>query len=197
MTKKHLTRARILATATKLFKARGIDGVGLETVMKSAGLTRGGFYFHFRSKRALVKSALEQAFEESLARLTTGLDQSSATAFLRAVGSRYLTSTHASGKAWLCPLPTLGPEAARLGPDARAIFDPYVERFVAMAQAKEPSCDPARIRARAMGVMATAVGGIVLARLAKSAGLAEEILLASRAFIDTALTPAHPEKEPR
>ena len=48
------TRQRILDAAGALFRAHGIDGVGVDAVMHEAGLTHGGFYLHFASKEALV-----------------------------------------------------------------------------------------------------------------------------------------------
>src|ERR1700751_983239 len=58
---------RILDAAGRLFRAHGIDGVGVDAVMKEAGLTHGGFYAHFASKEALAaevaQSLLQQAAE--------------------------------------------------------------------------------------------------------------------------------------
>ena len=59
------TRQRILTAAGHLFREHGVDGVGVDAVMKEAGLTHGGFYLHFPSKDALAaevsQSLLEQA----------------------------------------------------------------------------------------------------------------------------------------
>jgi TetR/AcrR family transcriptional regulator, transcriptional repressor for nem operon len=54
-------RERILEVATKLFRERGIDGIGVADLMKSAGLTHGGFYGHFKSKEDLVAQACARA----------------------------------------------------------------------------------------------------------------------------------------
>jgi TetR/AcrR family transcriptional regulator, transcriptional repressor for nem operon len=43
-------RERIVDTASRLFREKGFDGVGLDAIMKDAGLTHGGFYGHFGSK---------------------------------------------------------------------------------------------------------------------------------------------------
>ena len=42
-------RERIVDTAARLFRERGFDGVGVDAIMKDAGLTHGGFYGHFKS----------------------------------------------------------------------------------------------------------------------------------------------------
>ncbi len=43
-------RARIIEVASQQFRQKGFDGIGVADLMKSAGLTHGGFYGHFASK---------------------------------------------------------------------------------------------------------------------------------------------------
>jgi TetR/AcrR family transcriptional repressor of nem operon len=57
-------RERIVATAARLFRERGIAGVSVADVTAEAGLTHGGFYKHFASKDALVAEAVTRAFAE-------------------------------------------------------------------------------------------------------------------------------------
>ena len=59
------TRQRILAAASNLFREHGIDGIGVDAVMKEAGLTHGGFYLHFLSKEALAAEVSQFAAGES------------------------------------------------------------------------------------------------------------------------------------
>jgi TetR/AcrR family transcriptional repressor of nem operon len=54
-------RERIVQVAAKLFRERGFDGIGVADLMKSAGLTHGGFYGHFRSKDDLAAEACARA----------------------------------------------------------------------------------------------------------------------------------------
>jgi len=39
---KHATRRRIVAAASAAFRERGVDGTGVDEVMRRAGLTHGG-----------------------------------------------------------------------------------------------------------------------------------------------------------
>ena len=55
---KQETRQRIIATAGRRLKRDGIDGSGVATLMKDAGLTNGAFYAHFASKDSLVAIAI-------------------------------------------------------------------------------------------------------------------------------------------
>ena len=51
--------------AARLFREKGFDGVGLDAIMKEAGLTHGGFYGHFSSKEDLAAEAVARALEQS------------------------------------------------------------------------------------------------------------------------------------
>jgi TetR/AcrR family transcriptional regulator, transcriptional repressor for nem operon len=43
-------RKRVLDVAGRLFRENGFDGIGVDGLMKGAGLTHGGFYANFKSK---------------------------------------------------------------------------------------------------------------------------------------------------
>src|ERR1700675_4599134 len=57
-------RRAIVAAATRLFRERGVEAVGLSELMKHAGFTQGGFYNHFESKAHLVAEVLASAITE-------------------------------------------------------------------------------------------------------------------------------------
>ena len=50
-------RSAILDQASRLFRGRGLDGVGVADITRAAGLTHGAFYGHFPSKTALAAEA--------------------------------------------------------------------------------------------------------------------------------------------
>src|SRR5690606_26679933 len=52
-------RARLIAAATDCFAARGFADVTVAEVGESAGVTKGGVYFHFRSKEALFYALVD------------------------------------------------------------------------------------------------------------------------------------------
>lgn len=67
-TRKARVRAEILDHAARLFRLRGYDGTNIDDIMLAAGLTRGAFYAHFKSKDGLFVEAI-QAGHGLLARL--------------------------------------------------------------------------------------------------------------------------------
>jgi len=61
---KDRTRRRILDSAARLFAAQGFTAVSIDDVMRDCGLTRGGFYAHFRSKAVLFREATGHSVDE-------------------------------------------------------------------------------------------------------------------------------------
>ena len=59
-TKRGQARAAILAAAERLFLARGYQGVGLEEVAESAGVSRQAVYNHFASKSGLLLAIADE-----------------------------------------------------------------------------------------------------------------------------------------
>jgi AcrR family transcriptional regulator len=57
------TRRQILEVAEKAFPDRGYDGTSLNDVIRDAGVTKGGFYFHFPSKEHLALEVLRDKRE--------------------------------------------------------------------------------------------------------------------------------------
>lgn len=52
------SREKILTAAALLFTQKGFDDVSIDDVMKAAGLTRGAFYAHFKSKSDIYHHAV-------------------------------------------------------------------------------------------------------------------------------------------
>src|SRR5258708_25604736 len=61
-TKKRKNHERIVRTAAKRLREKGLAGVGIADLMKEVGLTVGGFYKHFDSREDLVVEALRSVF---------------------------------------------------------------------------------------------------------------------------------------
>ncbi len=63
-------RERILAEATRLFVARGYNGIAMREIAEAAGVSKAGLYYHFADKEALFLAILQanlDAFEQAVA----------------------------------------------------------------------------------------------------------------------------------
>jgi TetR/AcrR family transcriptional repressor of nem operon len=103
----------ILSVAARSFREHGGDSSGIGTVMKKVGLTKGGFYRHFKSKDDLFVEAVARAFDEMGRGMVEAAKAAPEGKALRAIIERYLSVGHANSVGTGCVLSTLGPEFAR------------------------------------------------------------------------------------
>lgn len=138
-------RQRIIDTAGKLFREKGIHAVGVDEVMKGAGLTHGGFYGHFRSKGDLAAEALSQAMEESL---RSEQDYPS----LAALAETYLSKAHRDEAENGCTVASLGPELARLPSGKRGAIASYIRKRIGQVEALQEKPAATLIAARRLPI---------------------------------------------
>jgi TetR/AcrR family transcriptional repressor of nem operon len=180
------TRQRILAAASDLFREHGIDGVGVDAVMKQAGLTHGGFYLHFPSKEALA-AEVSQTLLEKAARKWDELSRSPERDLaLERIVTDYLDPSRIPS-ARCCPLATLGPDVARRSASKEAIRQALHAMLDALTRLLPDHEQP-----QAMAVLSTMVGAVVLSRLADDPQLAETFLAAAAESILPAKRAFHP-----
>ena len=66
-TKGAKTRERILAEAEKLVLANGYSGTAVEDILAATGLTKGAFFYHFKSNKDLARSLVERFWKRDSA----------------------------------------------------------------------------------------------------------------------------------
>jgi TetR/AcrR family transcriptional repressor of nem operon len=168
-------RETVINVASRLFRDRGFDGIGLKDLMKGAGLTQGAFYKQFASKEDLAAQASRRAMESATHRW------SAATAVkhedpLGAVIAFYLSMDHREEKMDGCPIVALGSDAARQGTDVKASFEAGIKehlqilsRFIAETKGEESD-------GKAMAILSTMVGALMLSRVVNDPSLARALL---------------------
>ncbi|WP_197418139.1 TetR/AcrR family transcriptional regulator [Sphingomonas sp. CCH13-B11] len=157
------SRARIVDSASRAFRARGVEGASVGDVMKEAGLTHGGFYRHFESKDALLAAALEAAFAEMIGRVTDGLQAEAPDDVRRAFQTFYLSAGHLAAPETGCPAGALSGDIARADGAVKRAFGGGLLRMIDAFAATftGSSADPRR---EAMREFAMLVGAVMLAR---------------------------------
>jgi AcrR family transcriptional regulator len=165
---KQATRQRIVEVASEKFREQGVEAVGIAGLMAAAGLTHGGFYAHFDSKEALVREALESAFEGSRARYDQGLE-----GFLRS----YLRPAHRDNPGRGCAFAALTAEIARHPEETRAAFSARMEAFIGRIAGLLASDVPAPARHQAaIGILGVMMGTLQMARAMTDEKFSAEIL---------------------
>jgi AcrR family transcriptional regulator len=173
------TRQRIVAAAAELFRRQGIDGVGVDAIMRAAGLTHGGFYGHFPSKEALVGAVSAEQLARSATRWTEAADQLPADEALSRIVTGYLDRRYAVQTDHSCVLPALGSELARR-PESRTALTGSIRRMLGVLARLMPGKRGVPADSAAMAALSTMVGAVVLARLSDDPALSEAILAAAQ-----------------
>lgn len=119
---KQATLKRVIHKASQAFRSYSPERGSVQEGIRRAGLTRGGFYVHFKFKGDLLCQAVESMFEEALQCWQTATSGCSVTQGLLNYIDLYLASRHATKPHSGCPIPPLGLEHRRLSPSVREAF---------------------------------------------------------------------------
>jgi TetR/AcrR family transcriptional repressor of nem operon len=168
-------RDRVLEVAGRLFRERGFDGIGVADLMKSAGLTHGGFYGQFTSKEELMAEACERSFDNA-ADFWKDVAERHPDDPLGAVMKSYLSKQHRDHPGEGCVMASLGAEAARQGPGLRHVVTEGTRKLLDLFTGLAPGRIKAVKRERAVTAYASMVGALVLARAVDDEALSNEIL---------------------
>lgn len=172
-------REALLATASRLFRERGIDGVGVAEIAREAGLTHGALYAHFRSKDDLATEAFSQALA-----LSREAFRGEGTRRKRSVSGYldYLLSPlNRDEPGTSCPMTASASEIGRHGKDISARFAKgFQEKASAFEAVMDDAVPEAERRRLGLAIVAAEIGAMAAARaVAKSdPSLSDEILKA-------------------
>jgi TetR/AcrR family transcriptional repressor of nem operon len=175
---KRESRQRILDAASRVLRMRGLDGVGVASIMSEAGLTHGGFYVHFDSRRDLVAQVLREASESARGWYFRGLSGRAGLDWVRAAVRRYLTPRHRDTPQAGCIIAGLSGDLAREEDDMREVFD---GELAAVAKEFREHLEEGGVETadeRALAILALCAGGITLSRAVADRRLSNRILRA-------------------
>jgi TetR/AcrR family transcriptional repressor of nem operon len=171
-------RQTVIEVASRLFREHGFDGIGLKDLMKGAGLTQGAFYKQFASKGDLAAQASKRALENSSSRWSAAAAARPEDP-LGAVVAFYLSMAHCAERMDGCPIVALGSDAARQGSEVKASFESGIRshlemlgRWIGEAGGEEPN-------GKAIAILSTMVGAIVLSRAVNDKQLSKQLLRAA------------------
>ncbi|MDA9511098.1 TetR family transcriptional regulator [Bradyrhizobium sp. CCBAU 11386] len=187
---KQETHDRIVKKASVRLREKGAHGIGVADLMKEAGLTHGGFYAHFDSREALVIEAFAYAMDRSMEHWRKISGEVSPEKRLALIAEAYLSALHRDNPGHGCSIPSLGAEIARESPKTRKAFAGKLDEMIEMMTDYIPNLPRKAARKQAIATLATMAGTMLLARIAGTSELSDEVLKAGR---DSALDGARRE----
>lgn len=170
------THERIVETAAREFRSKGLQGIGIADLMSRLGLTHGGFYAHFRDRDALVAEAAVLAAKESLSRLMEAAEAAPHGEAVKAMLDSYLSPEHRDDCSRGCVLPALATELGRQSEPVRSAFTESLKSNLATIAARMPADDDATRLAQAMTLISGMAGGMLIARAMSDPELSKLLL---------------------
>ena len=184
---KEETRALIVETARKLFNRHGFNGVSIDEIMKAAGLTRGGFYNHFKNKEELYAEAVESFLmgRGAVWRAEAGIDPTNLKPEMaRQMIMSYLSEQHLGELEDQCPMIALPSDVSRATPEVQHAYQKLLQAMSYLLESTMGLNDRGG-RQEALSLTALCIGGMVVARALPDDGLASEV---RNAALQTALS---------
>lgn len=163
--KKRRTHDRIIAAAGRIARKNGLAAASVSRVMHGAGLTIGGFYAHFRSKRAMDAEVVQATLGGPSAPWSV---------------DRYLSAAHRDDTEHGCAFPAMLSEVARADEATRMAMARAIDARARDLARVMPGVRGAAARQRALATLAICVGGLSLARAMRGDPASDEILAACR-----------------
>jgi TetR/AcrR family transcriptional regulator, transcriptional repressor for nem operon len=181
-------RSLLLETAGRLFRERGIDGVGVAEIAREAGLTHGALYAHFQSKDALAAEAFSQGLERSREAMRAAMKRrrSGENAGVAPYLKYLLAAERRDNPGRSCPMTA---SASEIGRQGKEISERFVEGFLGKSAIFEAAIGDAmpapRRRQLALAIVAAEIGAMAVARavLKDDPRLSAEVLEAVRAVM--------------
>jgi TetR/AcrR family transcriptional repressor of nem operon len=171
-------RQTVINVASRLFRERGFDGIGLKDLMKGAGLTQGAFYKQFASKEDLAAQASRRALESAFSRWSAAAAANPKDP-LGAVIAFYLSTEHREERMDGCPIVALGSDAARQSSDVKASFEAGIKAHLELLGRLIGETDGEEPNGKAMAILSTMVGALILSRVVNDESLSKRFLQAA------------------
>lgn len=176
---KRNSREKILKSAMKLFSRRGFDKVSIDDLMNDAGMTRGAFYAHFKTKSELYEASLLNAPLNS--RLTEDKpDGMSDRQWLKILLSAYLSRQHIDKERAPCPLAFLVTDVANREPKVRSAYTQVYKGLVDMIKTYSDKDDEI-----VFAITAMMIGSVSIGRSLEDPMTVERLLTSSRKIIES------------
>jgi TetR/AcrR family transcriptional repressor of nem operon len=159
---KKRAKQAILQAGARALRTSGFNGIGVDGLAASAGVTSGAFYSNFSNKEALLEEVIETCLGEPFIDSESGSPVERRDR-LKEWLAMYISVDHRADPASGCVMPTLSADVARSNPQTR---DAYKRKMLALVHKMSNAMDgagPDR-RRRALSVVAMMIGAIAISR---------------------------------
>jgi TetR/AcrR family transcriptional regulator, transcriptional repressor for nem operon len=194
-------REALVKSTTKALRQSGFNGIGVDSLAASAGVTSGAFYSNFSGKEELLGAVIDANLGEPFIEADSGT-LAERHERLKSYLKRYISAQHCADPANGCVMPTLSEDVARSSDAVREAYRRRMQELVGKI-ARAIGREAGDADSRAWTIVALMVGAVSVARALPQGPQAQAILDAvlrqSIGLIDCAVSPeqSRPRKTKR
>ena len=176
---KEASHERIVGAAARAIRRSGYNGTGVADIMKEAGLTHGAFYAHFESREAMLAEAADCAGAQANAVAAKVISAVPPDQALKALVETYLSKAHVDAIETGCPISALGSEMPRQSAEVRRAATLRIKEMIDLVARQLPDWGQPTAHERALAMVASMVGTLILARAVDDSSLSDALCNAS------------------
>jgi TetR/AcrR family transcriptional regulator, transcriptional repressor for nem operon len=164
----------ILQAGAGALRTNGFNGIGVDGLAASAGVTSGAFYSNFSNKEALLEEVIETCLGEPFIDSESG-SLAERQGHLKEWLAMYISAYHRANPASGCVMPTLSADVARSNPQIRAAYE---RKMLELVRKMSNVLGGARAdrEKRAWSVVAMMVGAVAISRAMPDGEAADQVL---------------------
>jgi TetR/AcrR family transcriptional regulator, transcriptional repressor for nem operon len=181
-------RQTILQAGARALRTNGFNGIGVDGLAASAGVTSGAFYSNFSNKEELLEAVIETCLGEPFIDVESG-SLAERRQRLKEWLAMYISANHRADPASGCVMPTLSADVARSNPKIRAAYGRRMSELIHKLSNVLGVAGPDR-ETRAWSIIAMMVGVIAISRAMPDGEDADRAL---ESVLQTAIALADPK----
>jgi AcrR family transcriptional regulator len=162
-------REALVQAGARALKTCGFNGVGVDGLAASAGVTSGAFYSNFPNKEAMLEAVIDAFVGEPFLSDSDGATIAETRALLKDFVDDYISVHHSLDASEGCVMPALSADVARAQPSVREAFErkmsAVVQRIAGVLHG-----DPSDRERQAWSLVSLMVGTIAISRAMTDGG---------------------------
>lgn len=201
---RHESKTKLLDAALHVIRAKGYSATTIDDICHAAGVTKGSFFHHFKSKEELALAAAAHFAATADGLFATAAYRRSADPLERLLGYVDLRAALLRGDLpdFTCLLGTMVQETYETHPAIREACNQHISDHAAdvakdIAEAKRRYAPDAPWSAEGLALFTQAViqGAFILAKAKNSPDVAAESIEHLRRYLETQFTPTQPKRK--
>lgn len=167
---------RLRREAATQLRDRGIERTSVKSVMAAQGMTVGGFYAHFESRKDMLAEAIRCAFADSRLFHEKMLAQAGEPKWLSKAIAAYLSPAHRDQRETSCPVACLTGEMTLADESLRQVYEQQLLDLSSLYEQRLTEIGVDRAETLTMPLLSLLSGALQLSRAVSDEKLSQRIL---------------------